>query len=299
MVNRLFLLFVIVVVPSLVWAQCIADAGDDKIICVGLFGVDTTQIGGNLAGGGMPPYTYSWQVNHTVTVGGSTFSSSASDFLDDSTLAQPKIVSQATAENESIAFVLTVSDFNGAVCRDTVNIRFSSFIYGLSYISYSITLGDSVWLDHGSNISGGIPPYTYLWTPNHGLSDSLSMSFWAQPDSSIHYSLWLTDSAGCRAFDADYYRITVGYLGDADLESGTGFNVYPNPAGDYLHIENPFAEIGFVRMLDMQGRVMRDSMRIPGMALTSLDLADLPAGVYLLELSFSSGRTFTRKIRKQ
>lgn len=299
MVNRLFLLFVVVAVPSFVCAQCTADAGEDKIICVGLFGVDTTQIGGNLAVGGTPPYTYTWQVNHTLTVGGSTFSSSASDFLDDSTLAQPNIVSQATAENQSIAFVLTVSDFNGTVCRDTVNIRFSSFIYGLSYVSYSINQGDSVWLDHGSNISGGIPPYTYLWTPNHGLSDSLSLGFWAQPDSSISYSLWLTDSAGCRAFDADYYRITVGYLGEAYLEAGAGFNVYPNPAGDYLHIENPYAEIGFVRMLDMQGRVLKDSMRIPGTALASLNLADLPAGMYLLELSFSSGKTFTRKIQKQ
>lgn len=299
MVKGLFLFFVIILAPSFVCAQCTADAGEDKIICVGLFGVDTTQIGGNLAVGGTPPYTYTWQVNHSLTVGGSTFSSSASDFLDDSTLAQPKIVSQATAENESIAFVLTVSDFSGAVCRDTVNIRFSSFIYGLSYVSYSITQGDSVWLDHGSNISGGIPPYTYLWTPNHGLSDSLSLSFWAKPDSTVNYSLWLTDSAGCRAFDADYYRITVGYLGETDLESGTGFNVYPNPAGDYLHIENPYTEIGFVRMLDMQGRVMRDSIPIPRMALASLDLADLTAGMYLLELSLSSGKTFTRKIQKQ
>lgn len=49
MVNRLFLFFVIILVPSFVWAQCTADAGEDKIICVGPFGVDTTQIGGNLA----------------------------------------------------------------------------------------------------------------------------------------------------------------------------------------------------------------------------------------------------------
>lgn len=64
-------------------------------------------------------------------------------------------------------------------------------------MQFEINQGDSVFLSGMHNVGGGFPPYEYLWRPNHGLSDSTSLSFWAKPEFSIAYYVTKTDSAGC------------------------------------------------------------------------------------------------------
>ena len=63
-------------------AQLVAEAGPDKVICQYWYGIDTATLGGNpTASGGVPPYTYSWEVNHTHTIGQNTFTNVASQFM--------------------------------------------------------------------------------------------------------------------------------------------------------------------------------------------------------------------------
>lgn len=298
MVTRVFLA-ISFFLPTLLQAQCIADAGEDKIVCVSPDGVGTVQIGGNAATGGTAPYTYAWQASHIVSVGGTTYTSFASDFLDDTTALHPSVISNATAGGETVVFVLTVSDFNGTVCRDTLHVRFSQFVSGLSYLNYSITQGDSVWLNQGTNISGGIPPYTYVWFPNHGLTDSTSLLFWAKPDHSINYSLRVTDSAGCSIEDMDYYRILVGYVGIGEVENDYAVRTYPNPVSQGLHIENPFTENLYVRLLDMQGRVVKNALLLTGKSSITIDMMGVSAGTYVLDLHLLSGKAWRQKIQKK
>lgn len=121
--TKIFTLGVLMLISSSLFGQLTIDAGNDTILCVSLWGVDTTEIGGKpTALGGTEPYTYSWETNYTI--GSNTFG--ASYFLDDSTKVNPKIVSYAP---KGLKFILTVSDNNGAILRDTVNVRFSNFVY--------------------------------------------------------------------------------------------------------------------------------------------------------------------------
>jgi hypothetical protein len=45
--------------------------------------------------------------------------------------------------------------------------------------------------------------------PNHGLTDSTSLAFWAKPANFVAYYLTLTDSAGCVATGAPVYHVNV------------------------------------------------------------------------------------------
>jgi len=46
---------------------------------------------------------------------------------------------------------------------------------------------------------GGIPPFTYSWSPSTSISNLNTLNALVYPDSSIIYNLILTDSTGCQA----------------------------------------------------------------------------------------------------
>ncbi len=217
-------------------AQCTADAGPDKILC-NYLGVDTIQIGGNpSATSGTPPFTYSWSANYTITIGTLTFHYYASDFLNDTTLANPSIIN-AFNEIDSMFFVLTVTDSSNNVCSDSVLIRFSNWTVNLGTVTFNILQGDTAYYNWGPNIGGGIPPFQYLWKPNSGLLDSISTNgFITQPDSSNVYYVTITDSAGCVAVGPPFVFVNVMPVGLTYINSGKfSFTVSPNPSGSFTN----------------------------------------------------------------
>jgi hypothetical protein len=83
----------------------------------------------------------------------------ASDFLDDTTSANPTVISSG----ENLIFKLTVIDSKSNICTDSVNVRFSIFGTHLGTCNYVIQHGDSVFLSNFHNVLGGISPVNYLW----------------------------------------------------------------------------------------------------------------------------------------
>lgn len=212
------------------YAQLNADAGTDKVACTGS---DTTAIGGNpTASGGTPPYTFTWEATYSYF----GYIYHASDLLNDTTVSNPIVVNSVNAD-DWIEFVVTVEDANSVSRKDTMKLRYSRFIDNFGNYTYNIQQGDSVWLAHGVNVYGGIPPYEYLWRPNHGLSDSTSLAFWAKPDYSIIYYPLVTDSAGCTAKGGAFYFINVTPVSVSEnLKQEKGIDVYPNPATNNLKV---------------------------------------------------------------
>ncbi|MCH8904635.1 MAG: hypothetical protein IIA45_12055, partial [Bacteroidetes bacterium] len=105
-------------------AQCVAEAGNDTALCAS-FELDTFYLGGSpTVSGGAPPYTFDWSC--TYYFGPLTFT--ASDFLDDTTLANPQLLQPA---DSLITFHLVVTDNLGNICQDTVSIRFSFWLWTL------------------------------------------------------------------------------------------------------------------------------------------------------------------------
>ena len=85
-----------------------------------------------------------------------------------------------------------------------------------------------------------------------------------------------------------------------DIPDDAALSVYPNPAGDLLHIELRGAEIANVALYDLQGRVVetRHGTSLQGGTAT-VNLRNVPAGVYLLRVRDAEGKEYMRKIVKK
>jgi hypothetical protein len=186
-------------------AQCTADAGPDKIVCSDLNGVIPIQIGGDpTATGGTPPYTYIWETNKNITIGGTTYTYYASAFLNDTTISNPTII---WGNFDSLIFRVTVHDINSNICIDSVLVRFSFFCFTLEDKRRTIHQGDSVQLY--SSVFCGISPLSFHWEPDYNLSDPNTPNPWAKPDTSTSYVNFVTDSAGCQVMDGDAFEVYV------------------------------------------------------------------------------------------
>lgn len=238
--------------------QCTANAGFDKEICNGWWGIDTTQLGGNPSIiGGIPPYTFIWETTEIITIGTNTYKFTASDFLNDTTLSNPLII---YTNGNPLEFILTVIDGNNNTCKDTVLIKFSNFGTTLGYFVFNIQQGDSIFLNYGTNIGGGTPPYQYLWKPNLGLSDSTSLIFWAKPDSSVDYYVTVTDSFGCVAVGAPLYEVNVHSVNVNNInKQDFQVSIFPNPANDFINmiINRQFSGQLLYEIYDIQGHLIQ------------------------------------------
>ena len=98
------------------------------------------------------------------------------------------------------------------------------------------------------SVSGGIPPYNYLWTSLTDFSTSTNPT-WITPDGG-YYSILITDSMGCTITDT----ILVGWLNQDEL-SHTTVSLYPNPVENHMiHIENALGKSLLV--FDSSGRIV-------------------------------------------
>ena len=75
-----------------------------------------------------------------------------------------------------------------------------------------------------------------------------------------------------------------------------GFDLYPSPATDLLHINAsaPFAE---VTVLDMSGREL--SRQASNATAPVIDVGELPAGIYIVRVRFADGRTACRSFARE
>lgn len=261
-----------------VGAQCVAFAGQDTIICNSWIGAPPLLLGGDpVVTGGVAPYSYAWSANHTITIGANTWSFSASDFLDDTTAANPFLVDP----HAELFYTLTVTDANGDQCQDSVFVRMADLGTHLGYISATIVAGDSFQFFFGSNVSGNYEPFTYVWHPNESLSDSTSLTAWAFPTEYTAYSLTGTDSYGCTATASPLYFIHVIPVSMDELAaSAPPAVVTPVPMHDHAELRLHLAPgpLRYLLIHSEDGRLVRRE-RITAQV-HAIPRAGLSAGVY-------------------
>lgn len=270
-------------------AQCMLDLGPDRFACGTFQGNDTLDLGSQISlQNTVGSLTYAWEAHYIQQLGSTTIELWASDILDDTTSANPKY----TAALDSMQFFLTISDSLGNTCRDSVQVYLSSFVSTLGTIHASIQEGDSVFLNFGSNISGGTGPLTFLWRPNHGLVDStIANGFWAKPTHSIAYYSTVWDTVGCSAVGAPYYYITVNPLSEKELRLADHFKVYPNPSSGVLFIESNLEEVRSFKLISADGRTVLSLDHLP----LQLDLGAYTNGLYWLQVNTAS-ESFCRRL---
>lgn len=290
--NRILLLtlflFFINATPKRTYGQCIAEAGIDTVICSG----DTTSyvMGGSpTVVGGLPPYSYNWSFTFTSVIG-KTYT--ASDFLDDTTKANPKIINPWTDKQ---VVHLKVTDGAGNSCEDDIEIDYYKWIHTLDEGEAYISLGDSVEL--WENLGSKYPVASYLWTPVIGLSDSTVARPWSKPDSSTKYTVKVTDIYGCHAYD--HFNVLVypvGLIGTQVKETRT--YVYPNPTDGPYRInlgQEHYAVSIIIRNLENQVISHEEHNWVESIQ----GQIEGESGIYTIELrSIGLQSTFFRVIKK-
>ena len=117
----------------------------------------------------------------------------------------------------------------------------------------------------------------------------------ASTDAHIQYGLRVTGLIMNPALESSIGGMqtspsTLG-VGDVELEN---FSIYPNPVTDILHVSSQLKEINKIEIFSMLGSKMMEVKT----NFNSINMSDLPSGIYLLHI-YSEKGTAVRKLIKQ
>lgn len=196
------------------YSQMRIDAGEDLYLCDSIGTAvlsplsknrESLILGGSpTALGGKPPYKYKWEFMYKTRLSSKPYIY-ASDILDDTTKANPKINLNYLLPNIRYKLFLTVVDSLGNSVNDSLIYASSQFLYsdGVIYL-YKKKL-DTIRLG-GANIGSGIPPIKTYYLPNTYV-DSINLTSWTPVD--VLYKVFIIDSLGCKSFENDWISIKI------------------------------------------------------------------------------------------
>jgi hypothetical protein len=183
-------------------------------------------------------------------------------------------------------FTCVIVDAN--TCKDTI----TSVIGQPPVLSVSVTAIPNSTANNGSataNVSGGIAPYTYLWS-NGETSPTISNL------ATGTYSVTVTDQNSCtKTFDA-----VITGINERSAEEAT-FNMLPNPATNKVTIEYTAdkAVPATVRLVSINGQEVysENFAQAKGKNIQNIDISGLAKGVYFLQLR-SENANISKKLIK-
>jgi len=173
----------------------IADAGEDKLIAGG----DSVVLAGSSIGG-TPPYTYSW--------------------LPETGLSDPTAPEPLASPTGTTSYELTVEDSLGLTDIDEVTVEVAPALAASAGPDKLIALGRSTTLS--GSASGGVPPYSYYWSPATGLDDPNVAQPTASPSSTTGYMLTVTDDLGQIAMSVVTVVVAPPVVADAGSDKTIG-----------------------------------------------------------------------------
>ncbi len=150
----------------------IADAGENRVVCLGAF----VRIGTEAAGG-TPPYAYQW---------------SPRTGLNSETIATPE-----ASPAKTTIYRLTVTDAKGCTSTDTVTVKVLPALNISAGKDQTICYGETTTIS--TKTEGGKGPFTYIWNPTTDLTDPASSTTKASPLQTTEYTVTVTDASGCTA----------------------------------------------------------------------------------------------------
>jgi len=132
------------------------------------------------------------------------------------------------------------------------------------------------------------PQWAVYNTTNSGLANNYVWSITIDESG----TKWIGTSGGLAAFNENGIPSDV----KENILSNYNVSVFPNPASDYLKIEQSEAYISLIEIINLQGQVIK-TQRILGNQST-LDLTTVSAGVYILKIYTNSGFVVKKLIKK-
>ncbi|TVR86105.1 MAG: T9SS C-terminal target domain-containing protein [Saprospirales bacterium] len=287
-ISIIYLSYFVLTLPFLVFtlpvsSQCTVNAGDDIVVCVGMFGdLTKNELEANVTGG-TPPYNISWKAEHYSGIS-ALDPLTATFFLNDTTILNPEVIEPYSLDGP-VVFYVFVEDAEGNQCMDSIQVSFSNF--GIDPMDTKVEIKEGEETTIGSSVGGGIEPLSYVWSPDYNISDIHSPAPTVWPDTTTKYHLEVTDAAGC-VFDLEViWEVIVDPASHVNKQN-LDFNKiisYPNPTSGPLTLEIPedFTK-GTLEIIDIRsGPVLRQKLSHLQEQFT-LDIGHLPAGVYHIEL---------------
>ena len=206
--------------------------------------------------GGTPPYTYDW-------------------YPGNGTNASQSGLSAAT-------YTVTVTDSIGCTTTTAVTITEPT---GMSIKIDSIDNTNFFGCNGLASVtvlSGGTPPYTYMWSPGGQTTDTI------KNQCAGYYCCTVTQSNGC------YQTVCVDIInstsGIENIGSGSdGITVYPNPSnGEFTIRSSEFNGQWSVGIYDVLGQRIY-SQQATGNSNVSINLRDKSAGIYFYRILKDDG----------
>ncbi|MBI3510631.1 MAG: T9SS type A sorting domain-containing protein [Bacteroidetes bacterium] len=201
--------------------------------------------------------------------------------------------SGGTAQNDSNLCAgnhgVVVTDANGC----STNQIFSITQPPVMTVTTSGTDATCVGCTNGSATAtptGGTGPYTYLWSPGSQTTQTASGLGLGT------YTVCVTDANGCASV-CDTVSINDG-TGISTPSLSNGFFIYPNPASTVINIKTSVAGDLRITLYDITGKtIYSENFTCAKDAVHVLNIADQPAGIYLLQVQMN-GTRITQKISK-
>jgi len=146
------------------------------------------------------------------------------------------------------------------------------------------------WTPFGllGQVTGGKPPYTYLWQPGILLNDSTVYNPVGSITQTTQFTLTVTDANGCEVSDQILLHCYVNSIEEAGMK---GVKVYPVPARNMLYIEGiPTGSraIG-VTLRSLQGEQITHQLTDARYGILQISLPDCANGIYVLEVQTDTG----------
>ncbi len=210
------------------------------------------------ASNGTPPYSYYWNTGETT-------------YMIENIPAGTYTVTIKDACGASISISKSVASKNISISR---TIKCTTF----GQCNGSITV----------NVTGGDPPYTYLWSNGQTTQTASNLC-------KGYYKVTVTDVLGCTKISSNYFVPNCkSFTIENDIEpefskdnKNIEIQVYPNPTDYKLYIAFPYESIDLdylIEIFDILGNKIFETSSYQQILL-SLDVSPLANGVYFIRIS--------------
>jgi hypothetical protein len=184
---------------------------------------------------------------------------------------------------------------DGSTIRCNLSVTIDSIVVKPCFImggGGSCGCGNTLW----AVVTGGTPPYSYLWTPSSVTTDTLHGACY------LEFSCTVTDSKGCVMTDSiNVVMPTLGGAGIAEYGNQSGINLFPVPAANELtvSISDPALKAHTAEIYDMLGKKVAEQKINANAILLTLDVSSLQEGNYLLRVVGVNGQRTSRFTKDQ
>lgn len=179
------------------------------------------------------------------------------------------------------SYVFEVFDNNACLSSQTFSILEPDSI-SITFTTMSVTPGIGNDGKATASVSGGAPPYRYLW-------ETGDTTYFIENKMPGRYFLTVTDSLGCVKQAIVEIKLMTAVL---EINADDGLKIIPNPTTGKASFEFEKSSL-FIGNLEIYNAIGQQIRRIDFDKIVSgnisIDLTDLPAGVYWIKLDTESG----------